>query len=641
MIRALLLTTAALSAAQAQTFSTLATFTQTGAPISLIVGADGNFYAPTYGPYVPGGLLENPNGGSIVRITPSGAITVLYTFPSAYPNSLLEASDGNFYGTSPNAPGPQCPKGCGSVFKLTPAGSLTTLYSFSGPDGLAPSALVQGADGNFYGGTVSGGTSYSDTQQGYGTIFQISASGVFNALHSFQGSDGSGPAALIQASDGTFYGITTHGGSGNCQSNFSFDKGCGTIFKITPSGEFSSLYSFDGTESATPLSIVPGADGNFYGTNWDGTATLFEITPSGAFTPFDLGSANPDPASFIQGTKGTFFGTSYNGGTGNCPTVGLTGPSGCGTIFQFTPPGSLTTLYSFAPVIDTSTGVTFYESPEPGPIIQTPDGNLYGVTNSGGTNEMGSFYELTLVAPNAPEIARSGGVVNGATFQSGISPGSWFTIQGTNLSSVTDNWNNAIVNGALPTKLDGVSVMVGGEPAYIAFVSPTQINALAPNVATGTVAVTVTTSIATSQPVNAQVLAEQPAFFQWGTYAVATHQDFSYAVKNGAIAGLTTVPAKPGEVIILWGTGFGPTSPAAPAGAETPTTTTYNTATPVTVTIGNQTATVYGAALAPGFAGLYQIAIQVPASLANGDYPVVATINGASSPATTMMTLQQ
>ena len=103
----------------------------------------------------------------------------------------------------------------------------------------------------------------------------------------------------------------------------------------------------------------------------------------------------------------------------------------------------------------------------------------------------------------------------------------------------------------------------------------------------------------------------------------------------------STVPAAPGDVIILWGTGFGATSPAAPPGVETPSITTYNTATAVSVTVGGKPATVYGAALAPGYAGLYQIAIQIPASLANGDYPVVATINGAQSPSTTLITVQK
>ena len=122
---------------------------------------------------------------------------------------------------------------------------------------------------------------------------------------------------------------------------------------------------------------------------------------------------------------------------------------------------------------------------------------------------------------------------------------------------------------------------------------------------------------------------------------MATRQDFSLAVKNGTFPGTTTVPAKPGDVIILWGTGFGPTSPSTPVGVEVPSSTAYNTANAVSVTVGGKTATVYGAALAAGFAGLYQVAIQIPAALANGDYPAVATVSGAQSPSTTLITVQE
>jgi uncharacterized protein (TIGR03437 family) len=140
-------------------------------------------------------------------------------------------------------------------------------------------------------------------------------------------------------------------------------------------------------------------------------------------------------------------------------------------------------------------------------------------------------------------------------------------------------------------------------------------------------------------PVTATVESVQPAFFLWGTYAVATRQDFSLAVKNGTFS-VTTTPAKPGDVIILWGTGFGPTSPPVPQGEETPSDTTYNTASQVSLKIGTKTAVVYGAALAPGFVGLYQVAIQIP-QLADGDYPVVASVSGGSSPSTTLITVQE
>jgi uncharacterized protein (TIGR03437 family) len=253
---------------------------------------------------------------------------------------------------------------------------------------------------------------------------------------------------------------------------------------------------------------------------------------------------------------------------------------------------------------------------------------------------IGSACASTSSVPT-PTIAPSSGVVSGASFQPGIAPNAWFTINGTNLSSTTDTWASAIVNGNLPTSLDSVSVSVGGAPAYIYYVSPTQINAVAPNVGPGNAAVTVTNSYGTSSAVTAVAQAVQPAFFQWGTYAVATRQDYSLAVKNGTFAGTTTVPAKPGDVIIFWGTGLGPTNPPAPVGAEVPSSSTYNTASPVTVAVGTTPAIVYGAALAPGFAGLYQVAIQIPTSLADGDYPIVATVSGAHSPSTTMITVQK
>jgi uncharacterized protein (TIGR03437 family) len=137
---------------------------------------------------------------------------------------------------------------------------------------------------------------------------------------------------------------------------------------------------------------------------------------------------------------------------------------------------------------------------------------------------------------------------------------------------------------------------------------------------------------------NATIQPLAPAFFQWGTYAVATRQDYSPAVKNGTFS-TPTMPAAPGDVIILWGTGFGPANPSAPAGVVVPSTTTYNTASPVTVTVGGVPATVYGAAMTSGSAGLYQVAIQIPASLASGDYPVIATISNTPSPSTTLITV--
>jgi uncharacterized protein (TIGR03437 family) len=244
------------------------------------------------------------------------------------------------------------------------------------------------------------------------------------------------------------------------------------------------------------------------------------------------------------------------------------------------------------------------------------------------------IYDL-VVAPqaqaagSAPAIAS---VVNAAGFQPGIVANSWVTIQGTNLAAQTDDWSNSIINGALPISLDGVSVSMGGQAAYVYYISPGQLNVLAPDVPAGPVTVTVTAPGGTSASFTTAASLYGPAFFLWpGNQVVATRQDYSYAAKAGTFAGAATIAAKPGEVVILWATGFGPTIPTAPPGVAVPGSS-YPTASSPTVTVDNIPAIVYGAALAPGSAGLYQIAIQVPNTLADGDWPIQASIGGTLSP---------
>ena len=330
-------------------------------------------------------------------------------------------------------------------------------------------------------------------------------------------------------------------------------------------------------------------------------------------------------AGLIQGSDGNFYGTTQIGGADNE-----------GTVFKLTPGGALTTLYSFCSHASCADG----EEPLAG-VTEGTNGNFYGTTILGGISNLGTVFRLALTSSTTPPVIDPSGIVSSASFQSGIAPGSWITIFGTNLSAVAHTWADAIVDGNLPTSLYGVKVNVGSEPGYISYISPTQINVLAPsNLGTGTVPITLTNQNGTSTAVTASVQPVQPAFFQWGNYAVATTQDYSPAVKNGTLPGVISAPAKPGNVIILWGTGFGPTSPSAPGGVEVPSDTIYYTANPVAVTVGGIAATVYGAALAPGYAGLYQVAIQIPTSLADGDYPVVATVLGATSPSTTLITVQ-
>lgn len=263
----------------------------------------------------------------------------------------------------------------------------------------------------------------------------------------------------------------------------------------------------------------------------------------------------------------------------------------------------------------------------------TYKGTLTITPTSPGYSPVTVAVTLVLTATVAPTPTITV-VQNGASNlqDSGVVSDSYLTIKGTNLASTTDTWNNSIVGGQLPTVLDGVTVTFSGMPAYISYISPTQINVLVPSIALGTASIQVNNNGASSSSVTVGSAQYDPAFFLFtgSTQVIATRADYSYAAKNGTIPGLATVPAKPGDVLILWGTGFGVTSPITLPGVVTPGDKAYSTSTPVTVTINNVTATVYGAALTPGDAGLYQVAIQVPPSLANGDWPIVATVGSAT-----------
>jgi uncharacterized repeat protein (TIGR03803 family) len=282
----------------------------------LTQGSDGNFYGTT-------ALGGASNEGTVFKITPAGVETLLYSFTGGADGgqpqaALIQASDGNFYGTTIGGG----TSGQGTVFKITSSGFESVLYSFTGGgDGGVPQAgLVQGVDGNFYGTTAGGGAS------GEGTVFSITSTGVETVLHSFAGgaADGNHPyAALIQGGDGSFYG-TTAGGGASSQ---------GTVFKITPTGVETVLYSFaggfvgvaDGGDPTTAL--IQGRDGNFYGTAGGGVGNngvLFEVTPTGVETVlyyFVGGAAVNRPGPLIQGVDGKFYGTTAYGGSSNLGTV--------------------------------------------------------------------------------------------------------------------------------------------------------------------------------------------------------------------------------------------------------------------------------------------------------------------------------
>ncbi|HEY1497349.1 MAG TPA: choice-of-anchor V domain-containing protein [Candidatus Solibacter sp.] len=253
--------------------------------------------------------------------------------------------------------------------------------------------------------------------------------------------------------------------------------------------------------------------------------------------------------------------------------------------------------------------------------------------------------KYTVAAPGTqPPPPVISAVVNGASFQQAVSAGSWVSILGTNLAGTTRPWTSADFAGsALPTQLDGVGVKINGRAAYVAYISPSQINVQAPaDSAVGPVAVEINNSGTTGAASSAQLQAASPAFFLWnGKYAVATRLDFSLVGPPGLFPGAPTVPAKPGDAIILWGTGFGATDPAVAPGTLPPANQVCSVVSPVSVTIGNIDATVIGAALTPGNAGLYQIAVQVPASVPDGDQTLIAQVAGMQSPSNVLLNVKR
>lgn len=384
------------TALQAQTFKAIVAFDQTngkdvfGPPIE---GTDHNLYGAT----VFGGAADS---GTVYRITSKGVHQVLYSFCSQSgcpdglnPAWLMQAADGNFYGTTSGGG----ENGAGTLYKITPGGQFTLLYTFCSQanctDGAEPQeALVQTSDGTFYGTTISGGA-YGD-----GTVFTFSATGGLTTLYSFCAktncADGSFPfIGLTLANDGNFYGTTAEGGNQNnllCPPTY----GCGTVFRITPSGQLTTLYSFCSQSNCNDGSLpqgllVQGKDGNLYGTTDNGggenSGTLYKISLQGTFTQMhsfcspQICLDGSDPiAGMIQATDGNLYGTAYLGGDG-----------GWGTAFQMTPAGKFTVIHNFDGKADGS-----YLAAS---LFQASNGSLFGGTEAGGDDSCDAPYGCGVV----------------------------------------------------------------------------------------------------------------------------------------------------------------------------------------------------------------------------------------------------
>jgi uncharacterized repeat protein (TIGR03803 family) len=388
-------------------FTTLASFNNSNgaSPSSLVQGSDGNFY----GTAAQGGA----NGdGTVFQMTPAGVLTTLYSFcvqsgctDGETPESLMQASNGNFYGTT--AAGGA--NGGGTVFQITPAGVLTTLYSFCSQtgcsDGKLPSAaLVQASNGNFYGTTQQGGINATQcSSYGCGTIFQITSAGVLTTLYSFCSQSGCGDGAdpmgaLVQASNGNFYGTTYTSGVHNG----------GTVFEITPAGQLTTLYSFcvyfECTDGANPETGLVISSANFYGTgeNFFGTTyaggngggEVIELNPAGGL-PHALDTFCPRYADCTDPSEGPVGLVAATNGQ----LYGINVENGA-------PAGNCVycgTLFLVSPdsgnttlynFCSISTGGSCNDGNDPTSLIQGANGNLYGTTAQGGANNYGTVFSF-------------------------------------------------------------------------------------------------------------------------------------------------------------------------------------------------------------------------------------------------------
>ncbi len=404
----------------------------------LTLGSDGNFYGATY---YGGSTYISPSNlglGTIFKMTPAGALTTLLSFNGTngeYPYaSLAKGSDGNFYATTNPSVFNASSSNLGAVFKITPAGALTTLLSFNGSNGEFPFAsLIQGSDGNFYGTTFVAGSN------GYGTAFKLTPAGTLTTLVSFAGANGAVPVGgLVQGSDGNFYGTTGYGGSTFVSAN---SPGDGTAFKLTPSGTLTTLASFTGSNGANPISsLAQGSDGNFYGManiggDSAGDGTIFKLTPSGTLATlalFDSHNGSGPVGGLVQGSDGNFYGTTEDGGA-----------FGDGVVFQLiVPPTAAAPVFSPAAGTFTSAQtVTITSSTSGASIRYTTDGSTptetHGSLYSGAVSisatttlsaiayKSGSFDSTvtsgtyTITPPSTPAAATSGGGGGGA-------PSWWF-----------------------------------------------------------------------------------------------------------------------------------------------------------------------------------------------------------------------
>ncbi|PSR56768.1 hypothetical protein AHMF7605_26365 [Adhaeribacter arboris] len=380
-------------------FAVHKTFTKLGSNPGgeLLQSKDGNFYGMT----ARGGAS---NYGTIFKMTPAGKVTIMFHFAgydgnAPVSNNLIQAKDGNFYGMTSSGGMNNNGAEPGVAFKITPGGEYKVIYNFTRNEGYRPYGdLLQGPDGNFYGMTYYGGTFDK------GTVFKLTPTGTHTVLHNFNGtSRGGWPTGnLVLGNDGNYYGLTTSAGANQL----------GTVFKITPTGAFTLLHTFELATGGTPVgSLVKGKDGNFYGVTTAGgdnySGTIFRITAKGIYKVlhhygFDAIGDTPK-RSLILGKDGNLYGTTMNGGDWFN-----------GTIYKVTPNGTVSALHAFSPTEDGGRASG---------LMQASDGYLYGMNEIGGPQGDGVIYRILPNGSNFKKLVDLPGSFGGVAPRGGLTQG--------------------------------------------------------------------------------------------------------------------------------------------------------------------------------------------------------------------------
>ena len=354
----------------------------------LLQAPDGNFYGTT----LNGSSTATAATGTVFKMDVTGKVTILHHFLMSTADGvtpyggLMLAKDGNFYGTTYSAVGVT---GSGSnggvIFRLSPTGEYRKLWTFTGGEGGLPKAgLMQAKDDYIYGTSTKGG--YLG-----GAVFRMSTKGTPTLLHGFKGTtDGVQPTCvLLQAADGNLYGTTYAGGP----------SGFGTVFKLTTSGGFSVIHTFKGPaaqDGSNPVGgLIQGSDGNLYGTTATGgqynLGAIYKIDRAGTYTvihSFTVTEGAKPFGNLLQASDGNLYGTTYAGGRNY------------GTVFKITLDGQLTVLKTFAEFRGDGAAAA-------AGLIQGTDGKLYGTTYFGGTQNKGTVFRIDAGLPRAPKPSPS------------------------------------------------------------------------------------------------------------------------------------------------------------------------------------------------------------------------------------------